>query len=121
MSLTQQRALGGHQQRRSGVTWLRNPKRKAPLIRRSRLARANFRSAWLIVARDFKDFDPTGGTIRIERSLEQTKAGLRFKAPKTKNGRRTVALPASIVADLRAHLLRQQERRLSFGLGRAAG
>jgi hypothetical protein len=30
---------------------------------------------------------------RIERSLEQTKAGLKFKAPKTKHGRRTVALP----------------------------
>jgi integrase len=39
------------------------------------------------------DVDMTAGTLRIERSLEQTKAGLKFKAPKTKHGRRTVALP----------------------------
>jgi hypothetical protein len=32
-------------------------------------------------------------TIKIKRSLEQIKACLRFKAPKTKNGRRVVSLP----------------------------
>lgn len=67
-----------------------------------------------------KDFDPVKATIRIERSVEQTKAGLRIKQPKTKNGRRTIAIPASTVAELRAHLLRQQERRLALGMGRAA-
>jgi integrase len=31
-------------------------------------------------------------TLRVERSLEQTKAGLAFKKPKTKHGRRTISL-----------------------------
>ena len=65
------------------------------------------------------DFDPAANTIRIERSLEQTKAGLRFKPPKTKHGRRTIALAAFVAAELRAHLVRMQELRLSLGMGRA--
>jgi integrase len=50
--------------------------------------------------------------------VEQTKAGLRLKAPKTKYGRRTVALPASVVTDLRAHRAAQQTLRLRLGAGR---
>jgi integrase len=34
-------------------------------------------------------------TIRVERSLEETAAGLRFKPPKTRHGRRTIALPGA--------------------------
>jgi integrase len=56
--------------------------------------------------------------IRIERSLEQTKAGLRIKPPKTRSGRRTISLAASTVEMLRAHQRRQLEQRLLFGLGR---
>jgi integrase len=33
------------------------------------------------------------GAIRIEHSLEQTKAGLRLISPKTKRGRRSISLP----------------------------
>jgi integrase len=62
--------------------------------------------------------DLAGATIRIERSLEQTKAGLRFKAPKTRHGRRTVALPSIAVEALQAHRRRQLELRLAFGLGK---
>ena len=50
--------------------------------------------------------------------LQWTKAGLRLKAPKTKYGRRAVALPASVVADLRAHRAAQQAFRLRLGVGR---
>jgi integrase len=67
----------------------------------------------------WKDVNFDTGVIRIERSLEQTKAGLRFKAPKTKNGRRNISIPPWLVAELRAHRIRQQERRLALGLGRA--
>jgi integrase len=67
----------------------------------------------------WKDVDFEKGVVRIERSLEQTKAGLRFKAPKTKNGRRNVSISPWLVAELRAHRGRQQERRLSLGMGRA--
>jgi integrase len=58
------------------------------------------------------------GTVRIERSLEQTGGGLRFKSPKTKHGRRSIAISPFLVAELRAHRARQQERRLALGLGR---
>jgi len=62
--------------------------------------------------------DLDAGKVRVERSVEQTKAGgLRIKAPKTKHGRRTIALPASTVTDLRAHRTAQQELRLRLGLG----
>lgn len=67
----------------------------------------------------WKDLNLDKGVVRIERSLEQTKTGLRFKAPKTKKGRRNVAISPWLVAELRAHRARQQERRLSLGMGRA--
>jgi integrase len=67
----------------------------------------------------WKDVELDKGLVHIERSLEQTKAGLRFKAPKTKRGRRNVSISPWLVAELRAHRTRQQERRLSLGAGRA--
>jgi integrase len=66
-----------------------------------------------------QDLDLDAGKIRVEQSLEQTKAGLRFKSPKTKHGRRTIAINASAAAELRAHLNRQNETRLAIGQGRA--
>jgi integrase len=50
--------------------------------------------------------------------LEQTKAGLRFKSPKTKHGRRTISLNLSTVSELRAHWKAQSETRLALGQGR---
>jgi integrase len=58
--------------------------------------------------------------VRVERSLEETGEGLRFKSPKTAHGRRTVSLPASVVDILRAHRRQQNEQRLLLGLGGAA-
>jgi integrase len=69
----------------------------------------------------WKDLDLEAGVARIERSVEQTKAGLRIKSPKTKHGRRNVSVSPWLVAELRAHRVRQQERRLALGLGRATG
>ena len=68
----------------------------------------------------WKDVDFDNGIVRIERSLEQTKAGLRFKSPKSRHGRRNVAISPWILAELKAHRTRQQERRLSLGQGKAA-
>ena len=65
------------------------------------------------------DVDLDAGTAQVARSLEQTKAGLRFKEPKTKHGRRSIKLSASVVAELKAHWKQQQERRLKLGQGRA--
>jgi integrase len=58
-------------------------------------------------------------TVRVDRSLEETAEGLRFKSPKTRHGRRTVSLPASVVDILRAHRRQQNEQRLRLGLGGA--
>ena len=65
------------------------------------------------------DIDLSAGKVRVERSLEQTKAGLRFKEPKTKHGRRSIKIPDSVVAELKAHWRQQQEQRLRLGQGRA--
>ncbi len=66
------------------------------------------------------DLDGAPALLRVEQSLEYTKrAGLVFKAPKTKYGRRPITLPLSTVAELRAHWKAQQERRLALGMGKA--
>ena len=74
-----------------------------------------------LAALRWSDIDFDGGKIRVERSLEQTNAGLAFKAPKTRAGRRTVSIPSSVVAELRAHWRRQGEQRMALGLGKAGG
>jgi integrase len=72
-----------------------------------------------LAALRWSDVDFDGGKIHVERSLEQTNAGLAFKAPKTKAGRRIVAIPSSISAEMREHWWRQQEQRLALGMGKA--
>jgi integrase len=71
-----------------------------------------------LLALRWRDIDLEGGTLRVEQAIEQTRAGLRFKAPKTKHGRRTVSLPSSVVTELRRHRKEQQEQRLQLGMGK---
>ena len=54
----------------------------------------------------------------MAQSLEQTRGGLQFKAPKTKRSRRTIALSPSLVEELQAHRARQAAERLALGMGR---
>ena len=56
--------------------------------------------------------------LRVERSVEETKAGLRVKPPKTKRGRRTISLPPEAVDMLRAHKVKQMQMRLVLGMGK---
>jgi integrase len=72
-----------------------------------------------VLALRWRDINFQKATIRIERSLEETKGSLRFKSPKTKHGRRTVAISRWLVAELKSHRARLDERRLSLGAGRA--
>jgi integrase len=72
-----------------------------------------------LLALRWKDTDLNAGSVTVARSLEQTKGSLRFKAPKTKHGRRKIIIPPWMVAELRAHKAKQQERRLKLGMGRA--
>jgi len=56
-------------------------------------------------------------TIRVERSVEETKAGLRLKPPKTRRGRRTLKVPPETISMLRAHKVKQLELRFALGMG----
>jgi integrase len=56
--------------------------------------------------------------IHVRESLEETKAGLRFKPPKSKAGTRSVTLPAIATDTLIAHRKRLLEHRLQLGLGK---
>ena len=64
--------------------------------------------------------DLSRGIVRVERSLEQTVNGVRAKGPKTKYGRRTIALPKITAEALREHWRAQCALRLRLGLGRPA-
>ncbi len=66
----------------------------------------------------WQDVDLEGATVRVERSLEETRAGLRLKSPKTKRGRRNIKLASDGVAVLRAHKIEQMQFRLQIRLGK---
>jgi len=68
-----------------------------------------------LLAIQLGDLDFDGASLRIERSLEETAAGLRFKPPKTQHGRRTISLPAHTIAVLRSHWRQQLEYRMAAG------
>ena len=67
----------------------------------------------------WSDIDLDQATLSVVQSLEQTKAGLRFKTPKTKRSRRTIALSPSLVEELQAHRVKQAAARLALGMGKA--
>jgi len=50
-----------------------------------------------LLALRWGNVDLENEVIRVRESLEQTRAGLRFKGPKTKAGRRDITLPAAAV------------------------
>jgi integrase len=65
------------------------------------------------------DIDFDAGKLRIERTVEKTKAhGLRLKPPKSRHGRRTITLPAGAIDVLKEHRKAQLELRLALGIGR---
>ena len=63
------------------------------------------------------DVDLVAGTLRVERSVEETRAGLRLKPPKTKRGRRSIGLGEGAIAMLRGRKVQQMELRLAIGAG----
>ena len=67
----------------------------------------------------WSDLDIDGGRLTVARALEQTKAGLAFKQPKTKRSRRTIAMPGAGIDVMRAHRAQQAADRLALGMGRA--
>jgi integrase len=71
-----------------------------------------------LLALRWSDVDLGLAVLKVGRSLEQTKAGLRFKAPKSKHGRRVISLPPSAVAMLGLHRKEQLELRMALGMGK---
>jgi len=68
-----------------------------------------------VLAHRWKHLGDNSGTVHVVESLEQTKAGLRFKPPK--NGRtRTVTLPAFAIEELRRLRREQSEGLLALGI-----
>lgn len=73
-----------------------------------------------LLALQWGDVDLDAATLRVERSLEETKAGLRLKPPKTKRGRRNLKLPSETVAMLRSHKAATLRVRLQLEQGNIA-
>jgi integrase len=69
-----------------------------------------------LLALQWGDLD--GGTLNVQRSLEQTRSGIRFKPPKTEAGVRSIALPPRAIELLRAHRKAALELRLQLGQGK---
>ena len=80
-------------------------------------ARHRLRRGELLALR-WQDVNLDEASLKVERSLEQTKGGLRFKSPKTRHSRRTISLPPSAVAMLRDHRKSQLELRMQLGRGK---
>jgi integrase len=70
------------------------------------------------LALQWSHVDLDRGTLAVVQTLEQTKAGLRLKPPKTKRSRRVVTLPSLTVEALRRHKADQAAMRLKLGMGK---
>jgi integrase len=68
-----------------------------------------------ICARRWRHVDLAAVQIIVAESAEQTAAGVRYKEPKSGRGR-TVAMSATVAAELRAHRIRQAEELLRLGI-----
>jgi integrase len=67
-----------------------------------------------IAALRWKNVDLMAGQIAVVESAEQTRTIIRYKEPKSGRSR-TVALPATVLEELRAHRLRQAQELLRLG------
>jgi integrase len=62
----------------------------------------------------WSDFDEAGRALKVERAIEQTKAGISFKPPKTRRGLRSVAIDDNLIGLLCAE--RDRHLRLVAGV-----
>jgi integrase len=71
-----------------------------------------------LLALRWSHVDLDAKSIVVREAIEETRAGLRLKPPKSKAGKREIALPDIVVETLRDHRRRQLEQRLQLGLGK---
>jgi integrase len=64
-----------------------------------------------ILALRWADLDWDCGVLKVRRALEESTAGVAFKEPKSRSGRRPVAIPTLLLEVLKAHQAKQQEYR----------
>ncbi|MEQ1954411.1 site-specific integrase [Mesorhizobium sp. CN2-181] len=72
-----------------------------------------------VLALRWKDIDLDRASLQVAQVVEQTKAGISLKEPKTDRSRRTIALPVRLVVELRRHRKEEAETRLKLGLGKS--
>jgi integrase len=71
-----------------------------------------------ILALRWERVDLDGKVIQVREALEQTKAhGIRFKAAKTRAGRRDITVPDGVLDALRVYRRDQLELRIQLGMG----
>jgi len=63
----------------------------------------------------WKDVDLGRRTLQVRQTVGSLRGRIEFKPPKTRSSMRTVSLPKEVVAILREHKRRQNERRLALG------
>jgi integrase len=68
-----------------------------------------------IAAVRWRNVDLSAAQLAVTESAEQTKAGVRYKKPKSGRGR-TVALSARVVNELRSHRVQQAQELLLLGV-----
>jgi len=68
-----------------------------------------------ILAICWTDIDLDTGIARVRRSLQETKAGVTVKEPKSRHGRRPISLPSLAVEMLRTHRDAQQKVKATLG------
>ncbi|MCB1489835.1 MAG: site-specific integrase [Bauldia sp.] len=72
-----------------------------------------------VLALRWNRVDLEGKVIQVREAIEHTRThGIRFKAPKSRAGRRDITLPDVLVDALRDHWRSQLELRLKLGVGR---
>jgi len=98
----------------SGTAWLitaaKGTKLHAPIVT---AVTTGLRRGEILALR-WMDVEFERCSITVRRSLEQTKAGLRFKSPKTKKGRQ-ISAPSYLLDILREHRERQEQTQRSLG------
>jgi len=92
--------------------WARRFEEEAP--KRSGFGPRAIWSSGELLALAWADVDFVGRVLRISKSLEQTKQGLRVKPTKNEKPRE-IALPKSAIEVLRQHRSKQSENRRLFG------
>jgi integrase len=71
-----------------------------------------------VLALRWNRVDLDGKVIQVREALEPTNAGVRFKMPKSKAGRRDITLPGVLVDVLREYRKAALEMRMKLGAGR---